>query len=254
MSTQRAQPSRGRQNPTQVAVQESNNRPPSSTSAPVTNGNGLHGTTADLREVPGLTGRSMNDVKNSMKEAVNDQGEHLIEDVTAGDGAGDLRGGIVGGTRTSERGAKKEEVPSESRQHSTDRPPSISTRGGGKTSKTTTPVNTSFAEAGRSRLARAADQVPIKRSHKKGAGIAAQLAAARTAAYEDQAEMVPKEDEEEDADGEKYCYCNKGSYGAMIGCDGKDCTRSWFHLECVGLNKAPKNGESCPSIRCLISH
>ena len=248
---QRAQPSRGRQNSTQVVSQESNKRPSSSTSARAVNSNGLHGTTADLREVPGLTGRSMSDVKDTMKEAVNDQGGHLIEDVAAGDGAGDLRGGIVVGTRASERGTKKEEAQIESRQHSKDRPPSISTRGGGKNSKTTTPVNTSFAEAGRSRLARAAEQVPIKRSHKKGAGIAAQLAAARTVSYEDQGDMIQREDEEDDADSEKYCYCNKGSYGAMIGCDGKNCTRSWFHLECVGLNKAPKNGEWVPRMWCL---
>lgn len=195
----------------------------------------------------------MNDVKNSMKEAVNDEGEHLIEDVAAGDGAGDLRGGLLVGSRTSERSTKKEEPEAESRPRSKDRPPSISTRGGGKSSKTTTPVNPSFGEAGRSKSARAVEPLPIKRSHKKGAGLAAQLAAAQAAVNDGEDAPIPGDEEEEDeeADGEKYCYCNKGSYGAMVGCDGANCARSWFHLECVGLSKAPKNGESflpgCPS-------
>lgn len=37
----------------------------------------------------------------------------------------------------------------------------------------------------------------------------------------------------------KYCYCNRVSFGKMLGCDGKDCKREWFHLECVGLESAP---------------
>ena len=242
-SSQRVPQSRGRQNSSQVALQEGNKRPSSSTSANLTNGNSLHSTTADVGEVSGIVGRTVNDVKNTMKEAVNDRGEHLIEDVVIGDGAGDLRGGLVVGSRTSERSAKREDGEGDSRKSSKGRPPSISTRGGSKNSKTTTPVNASFAEAGKPRLARAAEMIPLKRSHKKGAGIAAQLAAAQAAANEEDYASIQADEDDDEADGGRYCYCNKGGYGNMVGCDGENCTRSWFHLECVGLTKAPKNGE-----------
>lgn len=37
----------------------------------------------------------------------------------------------------------------------------------------------------------------------------------------------------------RYCYCNRASFGEMVGCDGEDCKRQWFHLRCVGLKSAP---------------
>lgn len=39
----------------------------------------------------------------------------------------------------------------------------------------------------------------------------------------------------------RYCYCNRVSFGEMVGCDGEECKIEWFHLECVGLRSAPKN-------------
>lgn len=52
-----------------------------------------------------------------------------------------------------------------------------------------------------------------------------------------------EEEEEEDFDenGEEplYCYCQQVSYGEMVACDAEDCPREWFHLECVGLGRAP---------------
>lgn len=59
---------------------------------------------------------------------------------------------------------------------------------------------------------------------------------------------VEEEDEDEDvqdvADEDVYCFCNQGSYGEMVACDGAGCPREWFHLECVGLKVAPKgNGK-----------
>jgi hypothetical protein len=39
----------------------------------------------------------------------------------------------------------------------------------------------------------------------------------------------------------RYCYCDRVSFGEMIACDGKGCDREWFHLDCVGLKKAPSN-------------
>lgn len=37
----------------------------------------------------------------------------------------------------------------------------------------------------------------------------------------------------------RYCYCQQVSYGEMVACDAEDCPREWFHLECVGLGRAP---------------
>lgn len=42
----------------------------------------------------------------------------------------------------------------------------------------------------------------------------------------------------------KYCYCNGISSGTMIGCDGDDCEKEWFHVDCVGLEKMPAKEES----------
>ncbi|KAB5595682.1 PHD-finger protein [Ceratobasidium theobromae] len=42
-----------------------------------------------------------------------------------------------------------------------------------------------------------------------------------------------------DADETPYCYCRQPSFGEMIACDATDCPREWFHLPCVGLDKAP---------------
>lgn len=37
----------------------------------------------------------------------------------------------------------------------------------------------------------------------------------------------------------RYCFCHQPSHGEMVACDNNDCTREWFHLECVGLREAP---------------
>lgn len=42
----------------------------------------------------------------------------------------------------------------------------------------------------------------------------------------------------------KYCYCDGISSGTMIGCDGDDCEKEWFHVDCVGLEKMPAKEES----------
>lgn len=100
--------------------------------------------------------------------------------------------------------------------------------------------------------------LPPKRSHKKGAGLLAQANASAQSlrtlgagASSDSlngaldepvgAEDLMSEDEAEgeDASDERYCYCNDISYGEMVACDNKNCAREWFHLRCVGLEKAP---------------
>ncbi|MCJ1299770.1 hypothetical protein MMC08_002563 [Hypocenomyce scalaris] len=236
--TQRAQPARARQNSSQSILQDARQRRPSSASNKGANGNGLYGTAADVDKVAGLTGRSVGDIKSSMKEAVNAKGEHLVEDT--GDGEGDMRGGLLVGSRGQDRSLKREEtIENGEGTKRTERLPSISTstRNGGKTSKTSTPTAASFPEPQRARSSRATETT-VKRSHKKGAGLAAQLAAA--AAVEDDGSSM-QGDDEDDEDGEepRYCYCNQVSYGEMVACDMDSCPREWFHLDCVGLTKAP---------------
>lgn len=244
---QRMPSARARQNSTQSVAQLARNRS-SSTNVRSANGNGLYGTTADVDKVSGLTGRTLGEVKSSMKETVNAKGEHLVEDIGTGDGAGDLRGGLLVGSRNPDR-LKREETENGSSRTRGDRPPSISisTRGGGNSkgpSKTATPINASFAEPHRTRGPRASD-APLKRSHKKGAGLAAQIAAAAAVQDGEDSSMQGEEDEEDGPGQERYCYCDGVSYGEMVGCDGDNCVREWFHLDCVGLNRAPaKNGKS----------
>ncbi|GAA5935198.1 hypothetical protein JCM10213_000675 [Rhodosporidiobolus nylandii] len=42
-----------------------------------------------------------------------------------------------------------------------------------------------------------------------------------------------------------YCYCRRVSFGEMIACENEDCPREWYHLDCVGLDKAPEGEWYC---------
>ena len=197
----------------------------------------------------GLTGRSVGEVKGNMKEAINSKGEHLIEDVGGNDGTVEMRGALVVNSRANnDRGNKKDESePQNGSRGRAERPASISTRGGGSKapSANPTPHATTFGEQQqKSRATGRTSELPVKRSHKKGAGLAAQLAAAEAAREEEGSPLQGDEDEEEGENEPRYCYCDGVSYGEMVGCDAEDCRREWFHLQCVGLTKAPaKNGE-----------
>ncbi|KAK1761052.1 transcriptional regulatory protein PHO23 [Echria macrotheca] len=102
-----------------------------------------------------------------------------------------------------------------------------------------------------------------KRSHKKGASISASAAAAagvlQVGGHQGSAGAAgpggedssrkkadssrparDDDDDEPDGDEPRYCFCNQVSYGEMVGCDADGCPREWFHLECVGLEVAPK--------------
>lgn len=52
----------------------------------------------------------------------------------------------------------------------------------------------------------------------------------------------------EDADNNLYCFCQRVSFGEMIGCDNDDCKYEWFHWGCVGITSPPKDDEVwyCP--------
>lgn len=255
---QRVPSARARQGSTQNVSQVSRNR---SVSNNLKNGNGvggsLHSAPTDAEKISSLTGRSVGEVKNTMKETVNSKGERLVEDVTGNDGAADMRGGLVVGSKTTnDRNTKKEEPepPQTGPKNRAERPPSISTRGGGskQASANPTPQATSFTEQPQKpRGPVRAPDLPVKRSHKKGAGLAAQLAAAEAAREGDRSSVQGDDDEEEGENEPRYCYCNGVSYGEMVGCDADDCPREWFHLQCVGLTKAPaKNGMFPP----LLNH
>lgn len=58
-------------------------------------------------------------------------------------------------------------------------------------------------------------------------------------------------DAEADEDEPRYCVCGGVSYGDMIACDNEACPREWFHLQCVGLSKAPASKVKwfCPGCR-----
>ena len=46
-----------------------------------------------------------------------------------------------------------------------------------------------------------------------------------------------------------YCVCNKIESGKMVACDNISCEIKWFHFDCVGLKRAPRNKwfcEDCP--------
>ncbi|KAL8917103.1 MAG: hypothetical protein Q9208_008142 [Pyrenodesmia sp. 3 TL-2023] len=224
---QRVPSSRGRQNSAQSLLQEARNRPSSHTTNKATAGKGTNGTTADTGKVNDPADGGVNDNGTSTKELVDTNIEQTVE----GDGKreGEMRGALVLGIRGTDKSMKKEDpdiTTSKSRQ---DRPrsTSISTRGNDKTSKTATPTRGSFTENQRTRPMRGVD--PGKRSHKKGAGLAAQMAAA-----------VQGDDEGESKGEPLYCYCNQISYGEMVACDMEKCPREWFHLDCLGWNKAPK--------------
>lgn len=147
----------------------------------------------------------------------------------------------------------------------------------GRASKPSTPALATFAEAAaaslssRSRPSRnpegggsngatgsvtAASITSAKRSHKKGASVSAAATSATAGAIQAAAHgggpsggedsrrrnntRDDDDDDEPDADEPRYCICNQVSYGEMVGCDADDCPREWFHLECVGLDVAPK--------------
>jgi hypothetical protein len=184
-----------------------------------------------------------------MKEsAVNTKGEYLIEGDDSGQSG--MKGSFIVGSRKD--GTMKNEDGESSSDNlqntQTAAQLAVTTTKSGRASKPSTPAIPSFPEPVRSRSNRAVlDLAPAnKRSHKKGAGQAAQLIAAQAADEDSRSSIMGDEDDVEiDADEPTYCYCNGVSYGEMVACDADGCEKEWFHLECVGLKVAPKgNGKS----------
>ncbi|KAH9951473.1 hypothetical protein B0H21DRAFT_719130 [Amylocystis lapponica] len=42
-----------------------------------------------------------------------------------------------------------------------------------------------------------------------------------------------------DPNEQRYCFCDRVSYGEMVACDNPNCEREWFHLPCVDLTILP---------------
>lgn len=143
--------------------------------------------------------------------------------------------------------ARKEPTPS---AVSTPTTQQVTTTKSGRASKPSTPAIGSFPDGppnnnGRTRPSRNSEAPTIpKRSHKKGAS-AAHAAAVQKAlaqqqkADEDTSSMQDDDMDVDDPNEPRYCYCNRVSFGEMVGCDGDKCKIEWFHLECVGLRSAP---------------
>lgn len=242
--------SRGRQNSTQSTVEKR----AQSVSSVKQNSNG----TPDLAAAAVVTGKSVLEVKATMKEtASNAKGEHVLEDSGREEPA--VVGALVVNSRKDST-AKREESEANGDVMQGIQITTITTTKSGRASKPSTPAIPSFPEPVRSRSSRAALETASnnKRSHKKGAGAAAQqLLAQQTTEAEDSASNVQDDDEEAevDADEPTYCYCNGVSYGEMVGCDADGCEREWFHLECVGLKVAPKiNGTFFPPLDVIRTH
>ncbi|KUI65383.1 Inhibitor of growth protein 1 [Cytospora mali] len=76
---------------------------------------------------------------------------------------------------------------------------------------------------------------------KRGAGAGRKREDARGQVAEAEAEVEVDEDGNViDPNEEKYCFCNRVSYGTMVLCENESCPYEWFHIECLGL-KTEKN-------------
>lgn len=229
---------RARQNSTQSVIEK--RAPPEVASKQ----NGHTASTPDLGTATTITGRSVPEVKASMKETgSNSKGDHLLED--SNQGSPDMVGGLLVGSRKGSTTTKQEEPESNGDSVQDIQSTTITMTKSGRASKPSTPAIPQFPETVRSRSSRALETSSVnKRSHKKGAGAAAQLLAQQVQpdGGDDGASNMDEDeaDEEIAADEPTYCYCNGVSYGEMVGCDARDCEREWFHLECVGLKVAPK--------------
>lgn len=232
---------RARQNSVQ-SIADTARRPPSSAS---NKPNGIAPGPPDLAAAAIVTGKTISEVKATMKETgTNAKGEHLLEDAQPEDP--EVTGAVVVGNRR-ESIKPEETVESNGDAMQGIQSTTVTTKSG-RASKPSTPAIPSFIEPVRSRSSRIIPDPAstAKRSHKKGAGAAAQLIAQQNLELDDTASSGQGDDEdvEIDADEPTYCYCNAVSYGEMVACDYLNCEKEWFHLDCAGLKVAPRgNGK-----------
>jgi hypothetical protein len=122
----------------------------------------------------------------------------------------------------------------------------------GRSSKTSTPVLSTFSELNsqRTRPTRNTEPAPAKRSHKKSGSVAVPQ---QRAVSEEEDSLHEGDDEDEDGE-PRYCYCNEISFGEMVACDNDACPREWFHLSCVGLTKPPGKNGKIDQVPKLLKH
>ncbi|KAI9741392.1 MAG: hypothetical protein M1834_003109 [Cirrosporium novae-zelandiae] len=237
---QRPGSSRVRQNSIQSVLSEARQRPPSQASNKLLNPLGIMTSTADPNAIAGLVPNSLVDIKPATKDVSNPISEQIPaeEEVRPQTKVG----GSVSTNKNGNKSMKNEPTDSNGDpMKGTETPPGVTARGV-KTSKTSTPVNATFSDSARSRPARGTEPLP-KRSHKKGQGLAAQRLAA-VAADEEGSSLQGDDDDDDDESEPRYCYCNGVSYGEMVACDADNCRGEWFHLDCIGMTKPPKqNGK-----------
>ncbi|GJE94728.1 hypothetical protein PsYK624_108990 [Phanerochaete sordida] len=63
---------------------------------------------------------------------------------------------------------------------------------------------------------------------------------------EDDVEDDAMEETGDQEDEQVYCFCQKLSYGEMVGCDNDECRYQWFHLNCVNLKPPLPDQWYCP--------
>ncbi|KAH0559442.1 hypothetical protein GP486_004040 [Trichoglossum hirsutum] len=283
-ATQRPTSARARQNSTASLVQDaplinSRQRPSPSASSKPAQTNGVQASIPDANTV---NGRGTTEVKNTTKEIVNSKSGLFNEnDGSRKDGdpkdapASSASVNSKNNRVVEERSFKKEELNGNgSSTHTVQQiiTTTTNTRNSGKASRTTTPTVNTFPDSHRSRSSRANDSTaattaithaapnPKSRSHKKGASaahhqLATAAAAASTGGGDEEGSSMQGDDEDDDDDSEpRYCYCNQVSYGEMVACDaGDSCPREWFHLDCVGLTKAPTKNGMFLCANCLLA-
>ena len=97
------------------------------------------------------------------------------------------------------------------------------------------------------------DASTTARSRRGGTGARTNKSAASEEEEDIDVEMGDGEEveEEEQEDDRKYCFCQRVSFGEMVGCENDKCPYEWFHLGCVGLKEAPKDQDVwyCPECR-----
>ncbi|EKM53645.1 uncharacterized protein PHACADRAFT_163954 [Phanerochaete carnosa HHB-10118-sp] len=106
----------------------------------------------------------------------------------------------------------------------------------------TVPPATGTGAAGqRSRLGQ---QVMTGRGRRATASVGPE--ADEDAEGEDDVEDEAMEENGDQEDEQVYCFCQKLSYGEMVGCDNEDCRYQWFHLNCVNLKPPLPDQWYCP--------
>ncbi len=235
-TAQRPPSARARQNSSQSALVDSRQRAQSSASTRPTYVNGTSASASDISNLAGPPSRTLAEAQTPAKDEGNIATEKPID--------AKIEPNARESSKPIEKPLKKEDTENSNPAKGHERTTSIHTTTR-KASKTSTPTIATFPEPHppRSRPSRVTET--IKRSHKKGAGLAAQQLIAAAAAADDEGSSMQGDDEEDDDESEpRYCYCNQVSYGEMVACDMESCPREWFHLDCVGLTKAPnKNGQ-----------